>query len=74
MNKIYIEVYDLPLEIQDMFDNKYISIENLVYTIEELNYELNHVKEEFENYKQYVNDNYKIISQAEQIDYDERTW
>lgn len=39
--------------------------------IEELEEELEAIKEEYENFKQDVEDNYKRVSVAEQIDYNE---
>ena len=53
-------------------DSDTITISELFDTIDELNGEIDHLQEEFDDYKDYVRDNYKELSQAELIGYNER--
>jgi len=73
MDRIYIDKYDLPDSVRlKYFDGvDRISIEDLIYTIDELYSELEKLQEDFDDYKQEVNDNYKFVGQAEQIGYNE---
>lgn len=51
-----------------------ISIEDLFALIEDLDSDKEMLQEEFDDYKQYVNDNYKFIDTKEAVGYDEKTW
>ena len=50
------------------------SIEDLFALIEDLDSDKDMLQEEFDNYKQYVEDNYKFMPTEEQIGYNSRTW
>ena len=70
MHEVYINVNDLPnwlrerkyFEGQDLF-----SVAELIGIIEDLDGELQELQEEYSNYKQYVNDNFKFTEVKEQI-------
>ena len=76
MDNIYIKTNELP----NWIDEKYFrgtdlaSIEDLIGIIEELKDDLDYLQEAYDNYEQYVKDNYKFIDTREAIGYDERTW
>ncbi len=76
MDNIYIKTRELP----NWVDEKYFrgtdlaSIEDLIGIIEELKDDLDYLQEDYDNYIQYVKDNYKFIDTREAIGYDERTW
>ncbi len=73
MNEIYIKTADLPKWLfEKHFKNKdLISLEDLICEFENVSDELGCLQDEFENFKQEVNDNYKPISLQEQIGYNE---
>lgn len=60
MDNVYIKKDDLNRWIGKYFPNKdLISIDDLLCTIEELDADYEHLKEEFDDFKQNVEDNYK---------------
>lgn len=60
MDSVYIKKSDLNSWIGKYFPNKdLISINDLLSTIEELDADYEHLKEEFDDFKQNVEDNYK---------------
>lgn len=60
MDSVYIKKDDLNRWIGKYFPNKdLISIDDLLSTIEELDADYEHLKEEFDDFKQNVEDNYK---------------
>jgi cell division protein FtsL len=63
MNEVYINTINLPEWSIDKYfkDKQFYSIDELIGIIEDLDSEIERTKEEFEDYKQYVNDNYKFI-------------
>lgn len=69
MDELYIKKYYLNEWIVKFFPDKdLVSIEDLIVVIEDLDDELERVKEDFEEYKNYVADNYKQITPQEQCD------
>ena len=59
MDNVYIKKNDLNKWIGKYFPNKdLISIDDLLSTIEELDADYEHLKEEFDDFKQNVEDNY----------------
>ena len=59
MDNVYIKKDDLNRWIGKYFPNKdLISIDDLLSTIEELDADYEHLKEEFDDFKQNVEDNY----------------
>lgn len=46
-----------------------VSVNDLIDVIEQLDSDLESVKEEFEEYKQNVDENYRQVSYASQVDY-----
>lgn len=73
MDNIYIKTNELP----NWVDEKYFrgtdlaSIDDLIGVIEDLKDDLDYLQEKYDDFKQDVEDNYKIISQREAIGYDE---
>lgn len=63
----------IPEKYKSLFeDQDTITIEEIFSVIDELNSEIDRLKEQQENLEQDVRDNYKPISYAEQIGYNER--
>ena len=51
-----------------------ITIEELFSTIDELNDEIDRLEEKYSEFKEYVKDNYRELSQAELIGYNPRNF
>lgn len=65
----------IPREWRHLFiDQDIISIDDLFQTIEELNDEIDHLQEEYDKYKGYVENNFKELSEEELIGYDRERW
>lgn len=62
MDQVYIKKNDLSEWTQKYFKEDLVSVDDLIRVIEDLDNELDRVKEEFDDYKQMVSDNYKPIS------------
>ena len=76
MDKTYILAKDLnPCYIKDKYfnDKDFYSIDELIGIIEDLDADLEKLQEEYEDYKNYVSDNYRQISYEEQIGWSEHT-
>lgn len=73
MNEVYIKTENLPQSIVNKcFRNSdIITLEELITEFEDKLYELNGLEDEYNNFKQEVEDNYKFVGQAEQIGYNE---
>ena len=73
MNNIYIKAEEIPTElIEKYFNNKeLITIDQLICALDDANFDLKKLEEEFEDYKKYVESNYREMSYAEQIGYPE---
>ena len=73
MDNVLIRTSELP----NWVDEKYFkgtdlaTIEDLIGVIEDLRDDLEMLQEAYDNYEQYVKDNYKFVGQAEQIGYNE---
>ena len=65
---------DMPLPTDYKLHGEFIPVESFFSIIEDLYGELEHTKEEFEDFKKDVEDNYRPISYKEQIGYDIRSW
>ena len=69
MDYIYIDLRTQNRWIQEAFDfEDVVSIEDLLNKIEDLLGDLKEVKQEYEELKRDVQDNYKYIPLAEQLD------
>lgn len=63
----------IPEKYKSLFeDQDTITIEEIFTVIDELNSEIDHLKEQHEDFEEDVRDNYKPVSYAEQIGYNER--
>lgn len=63
----------IPERYKDLFDCvDTLTMEEIFNTIDELNSEIDRLQEEFDDFKKDVEDNYKPLSYAEQIGYNER--
>ena len=73
MNNIYIKAEEIPTElIEKYFNNKdLVTIDQLICALDDANFDLKKLEEEFEDYKNYVESNYREMSYAEQIGYPE---
>lgn len=63
---------EVPYVYRDMFGENYTTIEDLFEIIDDLYFKLDRLQEEFDDYKEYVKDNYRELSQAELIGFNER--
>lgn len=73
MDDIYIDLRTQNRWIQEAFDfEDAVSIGDLLGKIEDLLDDLKEVKQEFEEFKSDVADNYKYIPLAEQVDISDR--
>lgn len=68
MNEIYIKTSSLPRDlVEQCFRYKdLITIEDLIDELDNALYEFNELKDEYENFKQNVEDNYRFVGQDEQ--------
>ena len=74
MDKTYILSKDLrPCYIKEKYfnDKDFYSIDELIGIIEDLDDKLEHLQEEYDDFKKQVEDNYKPLSQAELIGWNE---
>lgn len=73
MNNIYIKAEEIPTElIEKYFNNKeLVTIDQLICALDDANFDFKKLEEEFEDYKKYVESNYREMSYAEQIGYPE---
>ena len=62
---------EVPTLYKDVIGANYTTINELFAIIDDLKGDINHLQEEFDDYKADVKDNYKPISYAEQIGYNE---
>lgn len=73
MDRVYVDLRYVNKWIQEAFDNKdMVTVEDVLTKVEDLLDELNRVKEEYEDFKRDVEDNYKYIPLAEQLDISDR--
>ncbi len=74
MNEVFIRTDTLPeWEKEKYFREKdFYSIDELIAIIEDLDSELEMVREEYDDFKRDVEDNYRPLSIAEQVDIDDR--
>lgn len=70
MDEVFIRTWTLPEWLgKKYFKGKdFYSIDELISLIEDLDSELDHVKEEFEDFKSDVEDNYKFVGMEEQVE------
>lgn len=62
MDNIFIKKNELTEWTQKYFKEDLISVDDLIRVIEDLDNEIDRVKEEFDDYKQMVEDNYRPIN------------
>lgn len=62
MENVFIKREELNKWIAKYFKEDLVSIDDILRVLEDLEFELDSLKEEFEDYKQMVADNYKPIS------------
>lgn len=73
MENIYIDMREQGTTLSNYFKYKdFVSVEEVLTRLEELIDDIDHLQEEFEDYKRDVEDNYRPLTQAEQIGYNER--
>ena len=62
MENVFIKREELNKWIAKYFKEDLVSIDDILRVLEDLEFELDSLKEEFEDYKQMIEDNYKPIS------------
>ena len=62
---------EVPYAHRNTLGENYTTIEDLFLTIDDLYFKLDRLQEEFDDYKEYVKDNYRELSQAELIGFNE---
>ncbi len=62
MDNIFIKKEELNEWTQKHFKEDLVSVDDLIRVIEDLDNEVDRVKEEYEDYKQMIKDNYEPIS------------
>ena len=62
MENVFIKREELNKWIAKYFKEDLVSIDDILRVLEDLEFELDSLKEEFDDYKQMVADNYKPIS------------
>lgn len=73
MDNVYVDLRNENKWIRELFLNKdFVSVEDLLDKCEDLKEELDYVVEEYEDFKKDVEDNYKRIELAEQLDINDR--
>lgn len=78
MDQIYINIKDmnecyLKRYLQEQFKKDIVSIDEILGLLEDLKGDYDSLEEEFEGFKEKVEDNYKPVSYEEQIGYS-RNW
>ena len=70
MNDVLINTNNLSQWLKEkyFYRRDYYSIDELISIIEDLDADVERLKEEFEDFKKYVESNYKELSYAEQVD------
>lgn len=72
MENIYIDLRTQNKWIQEIFEGQDMaSVEELLGKVEDLYDSLKYVKEEYEQFKQDVEDNYERVSVSKQLDIDD---
>lgn len=75
MEHIYIDMKEQGFTLSNHFKNKeMVSVEEVLAELEEVIDELEEVKEKFKDYQREVEDNYKPLSYAEQVGFNERDY
>lgn len=64
MDNVFIKKNELSEWTQKHFKEDLVSIDDLIRVIEDLNIEIDNLKEEFNDYKKMVADNYKPTSSS----------
>ena len=73
MDNIYVDMREQGFTLSRHFKNKdMVSVEEILTELEELIDDLGYLREEFDDYKRDVEDNYRPLTQAEQIGYNEK--
>ena len=67
MDEVYIDMRNENEWIRKYFDKDWVSIEELLATIEDLDSEIENWKEKYEDLEEYLRENYKPITYAEQV-------
>ena len=70
MDEVFIRTWTLPNWLEEKYfkDKDYYSIDELISIIEDLDAELEHTKDEFEDFKNDVEDNYRFVGMEEQVE------
>lgn len=73
MEEVYIKTFTLPewLVRKHLRMKDFISVEELIEIIEDLDGEVELLKEELDDLKQNINDNYKFVGTREAVGYNE---
>lgn len=75
MENIYIKIDEIPRSLAEKYfiSKDLVSLDELIAEFDNLYYEYCYLKDEYEEFKEDVEQNYKYIDERERIGYDE-TW
>ena len=70
MNNVFIKTDEMPSWLADkLFKNKdLVSLDEIICALEDTLDDLDHLQEEFDDYKEYIESNYKEMSWKEQVE------
>ena len=75
MEHVFIDMREQGLVLSKHFKNKdLVSVEDILAELEDTLDKLDYLQEEFDDYKEYVKDNYREIPYSEQVGYNERNF
>lgn len=75
MENIYVDMREQGITLNKHFKNKdLVSVEEILSELEEVIDDLEYLKEEFDDYKEYVKDNYREIPYSEQVGFTEKDY
>ncbi len=65
MDNIFISTEEIPRNLVDEYfrDKDLVSIDNLIAILDDVDYQLKSLQDEYDNFKENVNENYRFVGQ-----------